>query len=97
MLFLCMTVSLDIWLEYFSDKLICLFLFVGGLIVLSGISINSFISYGSYQSSDLIFEKELIKYSEEYSVDIWNIIYISDDSKIESDMNCDIALEYEFV
>lgn len=97
MLFLCMTVSLDIWLEYFSDKLICLFLFVGGLIVLSGISINSFISYGSYQSSDLIFEKELIKYSEEYSVDIWNIIYISDDSKIESDMNCDIVLEYEFV
>lgn len=26
MLFLCMTVSLDIWLEYFFDKLICLFL-----------------------------------------------------------------------
>lgn len=97
MLFLCMTVSLDIWLEYFSDKSICLFLFVRGLIILSGISINSFISYGSYQSSDLIFEKELIKYSEEYSVDIWNIIYISDDSKIESDMNCDIVLEYEFV
>lgn len=69
MLFLCTAVSLDIWSKYFSNKLICVFFFCGILILLSGININSFLSYKSYQSSDLIFERELVKYSEEYNVD----------------------------